>query len=99
MAKLRTKLNKADESFIKENSTKNSIEISEEIGLDQLVVAEFLKKVRASEMMNPARLKSQDGQVVGATLTEAMASYIPTKTDHTGLDAPHIFRKKNQNKE
>ena len=95
MSKLRTKINKADESFIRENSTMNSLEISAEIGLDQLVVAEYLKKVRASESMNPARLKSTDGKVVGATLTESMASYIPPKTSHDSLDAPHIFRRKN----
>lgn len=96
MSKMRTKLNKADEAFIKENSTKNSLEISEEIGLDQMVVAEFLKKVRVSESMDPARLKSNDGKVVGATLTETMASYIPKKDNNGNLDAPYIFRKQNQ---
>lgn len=95
MAKLRTKINKADEVYIEANHTKNSLEISEEIGLDQMVVADFLKRVRKDKKMEPGRLKV-DGKNIGTTLTPSMADYKPPKETRSGLDAPHIFRRKNQ---
>lgn len=96
--KKRTKINKADEAYILANLDKNSLEVSEEIGLDQLVVAEFIKAARAERAREPARLKS-DGKTIGATLTPAMAEYVPDKNAHDNLNAPHIFRRKNQKKD
>lgn len=98
MAKLRTKMNKADEAYIEVNLDKNSLEISEEIGLDQLVVAEFLKSARKERVREPGRLRA-DGKIVGATLTEAMADYTPKKDNNSNLDAPYIFRRQNQKDE
>lgn len=98
MAKLRTKRNKADEAYIEANLDKNSLEISEEIGLDQLVVAEFLKEARKDRLREPGRLKV-DGKIIGATLTEEMAQYTPKKDNNSNLDAPYIFRRQNQKDE
>lgn len=95
MAKLRTKINKADEAYITANAHMNSLEISEEIGLDQLVVAEFLKETRKDKIRDPGRLKV-DGKTIGATLTPSMADYTPKKTTNDNLNAPHIFRRQNQ---
>jgi hypothetical protein len=94
MAKLRTKMNKADEAYIKANLDKNSLEISEEIGLDQLVAAAFLKEARKDMTREPGRLKV-DGKIIGATLTEAMADYTPKKESNDALNAPYIFRRNN----
>jgi hypothetical protein len=96
--KKRTKLNKADEAYILANLDKNSLEISEEIGLDQLVAAEFIKAARAERAKEPARLKA-NGETIGATLTTAMSEYVPKKTTNNNLNAPHIFRRKNQKKD
>lgn len=96
MAKLRKKMNKADEAYIKTNLDKNSLEISEEIGLDQMVVAEFLKAARKDRVKEPGRLKI-DGKVVGATLTPSMTDYVP-EVPKNNLDAPHIFRRQNKGK-
>ena len=98
MAKLRTKRNKADEAYIEANLDKNSLEISEKIGLDQLVVAEFLKEARKDRLREPGRLKV-DGKIIGATLTEEMAQYTPKKDNNSNLDAPYIFRRQNQKDE
>lgn len=98
MAKLRTKLNKADEAYIKANLDKNSLEISEEIGLDQLVAAAFLKEARKDITREPGRLKV-DGKNVGVTLTEAMADHVPPKQAHDNLSVDYIFRRQNQKTE
>lgn len=98
MAKLRTKLNKADEAYIEANLHKNSLEISEEIGLDQLVVAAFLKEARKDRLREPGRLKI-DGKVIGATLTPDMAEYTPKKDNNSNLNAPYIFRRQNKKDE
>lgn len=95
MAKLRTKMNKADEAYIEANLDKNSLEISEEIGLEQLVVAAFLKEARKDRLREPGRLRA-DGKVIGATLTPEMAEYTPKKDNNGNLDAPYIFRRQNQ---
>lgn len=94
MAKLRTKINKADEAYIKANLDKNSLEISEEIGLDQLVAAAFLKEARKDMTREPGRLKV-DGKVVGATLTEAMMGDEQNRPARDNLGADYIFRRKN----
>lgn len=98
MAKLRTKMNKADEAYIEANLDKNSLEISQEIGLDQLVIANFLKEARKDRVREPGRLRV-DGKVVGATLTEAMSEYTPKKDNNGNLDAPYIFRRQNKKDE
>lgn len=98
MAKLRTKLTKMDEAYIKANLDKNSLELCEEMKVDQLVVAAFLKEARKDMAREPGRLKS-DGKVIGATLTEAMSEHIPPKPNHDNLNAPYIFRRKNPQKE
>jgi hypothetical protein len=95
MAKLRSKMNKADEAYIEANLDKNSLEISEEIGLDQLVVADFLKAARKDKIREPGRLRV-NGKVIGATLTDAMAEYEPKKDNNGNLDAPYIFRRQNK---
>lgn len=95
MAKLRTKMNKADEAYIEANLDKNSLEISGEIGLDQMIVADFLKEARKDRLKEPGRLRV-DGKVVGATLTEDMSAYTPKKDNNGNLDAPYIFRRQNQ---
>jgi hypothetical protein len=101
MTAKRKKMNKADEAYIMANLDKNSLEISEEIGLDQLVVAELLKSARADRAREPARLKV-DGKNVGVTLTEAMimaTENLPKKGSNDGLNAPHIFRRQNKKKD
>ena len=95
MAK-RKKINKADEAYILANLDKNSLEISEEIGLEQDVAAAFIKSARKDLIMGSAKLKNSDGQIVGATLTPAMADYVAPKTSKDNLDAPHIFRRQNK---
>ena len=97
VAKLRTKLNKADEAYIKANLHLNSLEISEEIGLDQLVVADCLKAARKDMTREPGRLKV-DGKVVGATLTEAMMGDEQNRPPRDNLGADYIFRRKNMKK-
>lgn len=100
MAKLRTKMNKADEAYIKANLHLNSLEISEEIGLDQLVAAAFLKEARKDMTREPGRLRDKDGKVVGATLTESMmGDESSPKTPHDNLTAPYVFRRKNMKPE
>lgn len=98
MAKLRSKRNKADEAYIEANLDKNSLEISEEIGLDQMAVAEYLKSARKEKTREPGRLKV-DGKIVGATLTPDMAEYTPKKDNNSNLDAPYIFRRQNKKDE
>ena len=99
MTKLRTKLNKADEAYIKANLHLNSLEISEEIGLDQLVAAAFLKEARKDMTREPGRLRGVNGEVIGATLTESMMGDEQNRPPRDNLGADYIFRRKNMKKE
>jgi len=93
--KVRLLMNKADEAYINANLDKNSLEISEDIGLDQLVIAAHLKEMRAEKSRDPGRLRTSDGNIVGCTLTQEMAYYEPTKNTNDNLNNPYIFRRQN----
>lgn len=91
MAK-RKKINKADEAYIDANLDKNSLEISEEIDLDQLVVAEYLKTARKEAIKEPARLRDSNGNIVGITLTEEMSMH-PVAPPRIDTQPDYIYRK------
>lgn len=96
MAK-RKQLNKADEAFIRANLHLNSLEIADEINLEQDVIAPFLKAARKEAVKDPGRLKDSNGNVVGFTLTDSLADHQSTgETKASPPVADYIYRRKDK---
>ena len=94
---LRKKINAADKAYIEANLDKNSLEIQEEIGLEQMAAAEYIKTARAQAMLKRAKIGGEEnGRAI--TFIDNMDDVVDKDKPRTGLNAPYIFRRKNADK-
>jgi hypothetical protein len=93
---VRKKINKADELYIKTNSSLSPTELSEAIDLDVMVIKQFLKDSgpKTSMILKSSRLKS-GGKKIGAHLSQAAADApVQERKSLEDLNRPHIYKSK-----